>query len=90
MVTLFKVELVCKVHAHPVATVKWFKNSMALTNDSASLEKIKNRHTLNIAKLTDADFGNYTCRAENKMGVDSKVIEISGKDNSERKVACKI
>ena len=27
------VELVCIVYAHPMAIVKWFKNSMQLTNE---------------------------------------------------------
>ena len=73
-----QVELVCTVHAHPVAVVKWFKNSMALTNDTSSLEKHHHQHKLNIAHLSSGDFGNYTCRAENKWREDSKVIEISG------------
>eukprot|EP00095_Tigriopus_kingsejongensis_P001599 maker-scaffold317_size209118-snap-gene-0.9 protein:Tk01599 transcript:maker-scaffold317_size209118-snap-gene-0.9-mRNA-1 annotation:"GF16716" len=73
-----QVELVCFVHAHPKAVVTWFKNSMALTNESTSLHHSRNRHTLMISELSDNDFGNYTCRAENKWGVSSKVIEISG------------
>lgn len=74
------VELVCNVHSHPSATVKWFKSEMQLTNDTAKLSKAGHRHTLTIAGVKHEDYGNYTCRAENKWGEASRVLEISGKE----------
>ena len=31
------VELVCNVHAHPTPIVKWFKNRMELTDETAQV-----------------------------------------------------
>ena len=41
--------------------------------------KNHNRHILKLRNIADKDFGNYTCRAENKLGIANKVMEISGK-----------
>lgn len=76
-----RVELVCRVHAQPSATVHWFKSGgapMELTNDTAKFTKVNHRHILTFTKLREEDFGNYTCRARNKMGETAKVLEISG------------
>jgi len=73
------VELVCNVHAHPTPIVKWFKNKMELTEDVAQLERHGNRHVLNIPSVDESDFGNYTCRAKNRLGSAKQILEISGK-----------
>jgi len=73
------VELICNVHAHPNSVVKWFKNKMELSDETAQLRKNGNRHVLNIPRLAEADFGNYTCRATNKFGTAQRILEISGK-----------
>jgi len=73
------VELVCNVHAHPTPIVKWFKNRMELTDETAQLKQHGHRHILNIPSVDKNDFGNYTCRATNSMGEDQQVLEISGK-----------
>jgi len=73
------IELVCVVHAHPKPVVKWFKNSMELTDETATLSKHGHRHTLRIPFVTEEDLGNYTCRAENKIGFFSRELEVSGK-----------
>lgn len=74
------VELICNVHAHPSPTVKWFKNKMELTDETAQLERHGHRHTLNIPSVNEQkDFGNYTCRASNRLGVAERILEISGK-----------
>ncbi len=73
-----KVELVCNVHSHPPATVHWFKNDdMQLTNESASLRHLGHRFVLTFDALRSDDFGNYTCRARNKIGENARVLEIS-------------
>jgi hypothetical protein len=58
--------------------VKWFKNSMQLTDDTAMLEHNGHRHTLVLQTVSDEDYGNYTCRANNKHGEEQKILEISG------------
>ena len=73
-----KVELVCNVHAHPKATVQWFKNSIILTDDKIKLEEHGHRHTLTIPSISTEDFGNYTCRAKNIHGEASQILEVSG------------
>jgi len=73
------IELVCHVKAQPNAIVKWFKNTMELTDETAKLRKHGHRHTLMIPSVSEADIGNYTCRAENRIGIDEKVLEVSGK-----------
>ena len=73
-----KVELVCLVHAQPHATIHWFKNSVQLTEDNVTLEKIGHKNTLTIPSLSHSDYGNYTCRAKNIHGESSKVLEVSG------------
>ena len=72
------IELVCNVHAHPTPVVKWFKNSMELTDETAKLKKHGHRHTLMIPSVTEADLGNYTCRAENRIGFAKRILEVSG------------
>eukprot|EP00096_Caligus_rogercresseyi_P011427 TRINITY_DN4490_c0_g1_i3.p1 TRINITY_DN4490_c0_g1~~TRINITY_DN4490_c0_g1_i3.p1 ORF type:complete len:490 (-),score=111.68 TRINITY_DN4490_c0_g1_i3:1234-2703(-) len=74
-----EVELVCNIHAHPIAIIKWFKNKVELTEDKNKLQKNGHKHTLTITNVTEADFGNYTCRAENQLGSASKNLEVSGK-----------
>jgi hypothetical protein len=73
-----EVELVCLVHAHPQATVQWFKTDVELTGDDIMVERHGHRHTLTIPSVTTKDYGNYTCRAKNMIGEQSKILEISG------------
>ena len=74
-----QVELVCLVHAHPQATVQWFKNSIELTGDDVKLDRFGHKHTLTIPSVNHADYGNYTCRAKNVHGESAKNLEVSGK-----------
>lgn len=73
------VELVCNVHAHPKPTVKWFKNTMELTDETAQLEQHGHRYTLNLPTVDESDLGNYTCRAQNQLGKAERILEVSGK-----------
>ena len=59
--------------------LQWFKNSMELTDETATLSKHGHRHTLRIPFVTEEDLGNYTCRAENKIGFFSRELEVSGR-----------
>ncbi len=78
-----QVELVCLVHAQPQATVKWFKNSVELSGEEVTMEKMGHRHILKIPSMSSKDFGNYTCRAKNVHGESSKILEVSGEFGSQ-------
>ncbi|CAB4065498.1 unnamed protein product [Lepeophtheirus salmonis] len=73
-----EVELICNIHSHPIAIVKWFKNKVELTEDKNKLKRNGHKHTLTITNVTENDFGNYTCRAENQHGSEFKNLEVSG------------
>jgi hypothetical protein len=49
------------------------------------VERHGHRHTLTIPSVTTKDYGNYTCRAKNMIGEQSKILEISGKNSKKRK-----
>ncbi len=72
------VELVCVVHAHPRAEVRWLKDGVDVTERAE--EAVHNRHALRLRGLKEAEMGNYSCEAMNKWGDASGVIEISGKE----------
>ena len=73
-----EVELVCNVHAHPSAVIKWFKNSMELTEDKHRLNNKGHKSSLKLTQISESDFGNYTCRAENRLGSSYRILEVSG------------
>ena len=73
-----KAELVCNVHAHPMATVSWFKDTIKISDDDVDLKKLGHKHILTIPSLSHQDYGNYTCRAKNSIGESSKILELSG------------
>ncbi len=57
----------------------WFKNDdLKLTDETATLKRRQHRHTLVFEELREEDYGNYTCRARNKLGEMSKKLEVSG------------
>lgn len=74
------VELVCIVHARPVASVEWTKDGAPLAIDN-HIEEQQNgghRNSIRISQISEADFGEYICTAENKFGVVESTISMSG------------
>jgi len=59
---------------NPPPTVVW---SRQLVNGSTAL--LWNRKYVKIKELSNNDYGNYTCTAQNSQGTDVMVIDIRGK-----------
>ena len=70
----------CTVESFPVAQVTWLKNGKPLIHKDKNIIIIKSgtSNSLNLVALDEADFGNYTCVAENKFGIMKESVRISG------------
>lgn len=74
------VELVCIVHARPTPKIEWTKDNAPITLDS-HIEEQQNgghRNSIKITKISESDFGEYVCTAENKFGVVESSISLTG------------
>lgn len=72
-------QLVCIVYAEPAPQVLWFKNTAQLaTTEHYSAQVRGNRYTLTIRNVTKADFGNYSCNANNAHGRARSDILVTG------------
>lgn len=73
----------CKVAANPPADVVWFKGDVPVPLDKRVFIKVEgDKNTLFIKKVQVSDFGIYTCRAQNKLGVKKLQIQLSGNTNN--------
>ncbi|KAL1500967.1 hypothetical protein ABEB36_006377 [Hypothenemus hampei] len=72
-------QLVCIVHGVNQPTVTWHKHNLRLnpTEHHIIVPRVT-RYTLIIRNVTENDFGNYTCQAENDQGRSKKVIQLTG------------
>ena len=60
--------------------VKWYKDTMLLDpNNNRHMETYGNRHVLILRHVSETDFGNYSCSADNSLGTQRGSIEVSGK-----------
>ncbi|XP_065202964.1 lachesin-like isoform X2 [Planococcus citri] len=76
----FEAQLVCIVHGEPLPEVLWYQDSFLLDpTDRRTMDTRGNKHTLTIRNAQSADFGNYSCQAENNMGKTRKYMELSGR-----------
>lgn len=82
-------ELTCMVEADPQSRIDWQK-----IQDGEVLKEIESegvtyeiretivgrmtQSTLHIAEMEESDFGRYKCTAENDLGVDDEVLDVSG------------
>ncbi|XP_046401323.1 protein amalgam-like isoform X2 [Ischnura elegans] len=72
-------EITCTVHAEPKAKVFWYKEGILLHPSERIMEtRIGSRHTLKINDIRAEDFGVYTCTANNSIGRNKMVAELSG------------
>ena len=72
--------ITCTVESQPVAKVTWLKDGETIKEETKNIviNKSASRNTLNLVALDEEDFGNYTCVAENKLGMAEDSVKISG------------
>uniref|UniRef100_A0A1B0CZ69 Ig-like domain-containing protein n=1 Tax=Phlebotomus papatasi TaxID=29031 RepID=A0A1B0CZ69_PHLPP len=88
----FRATLECTVTAEPSAVVHWFHHTAPILFDnrrarqdtvtaSRTSEQLHtvSRHLLIVHNVQDIDLGMYECKAENKVGVKSAIIELTGR-----------
>ena len=69
----------CIVYGDPPPNVRWYRETMVLArNENRLMEQFGIRHRLVIARVSERDFGNYSCFAENDLGKSRGFIELSG------------
>eukprot|EP00092_Neocalanus_flemingeri_P046809 GFUD01052832.1.p1 GENE.GFUD01052832.1~~GFUD01052832.1.p1 ORF type:complete len:591 (+),score=173.42 GFUD01052832.1:70-1842(+) len=77
-----EIQITCKVHASPLATVEWYRDGHLLEIKDNVITKRGNRHTLLLTGIKKKDRrGKYECRARNDMGELSAVIDITDEDS---------
>ena len=67
------------LQAEPRPNVSWYKDTMLLDpSHHRQMETDGSRHSLVLHHLQVTDFGNYTCLADNGLGLDRASIFLSG------------
>lgn len=70
--------LACKVHGYPPPTVIWYKDGLALENETPyEIACIRGTATLHIPETIAEDGGVYSCQASNPLGQDSTTSNVS-------------
>jgi hypothetical protein len=75
-----KVSLTCSVISVPKPDVRWFFNRRQLKMDSNHImeERGDHNYSLTVANVREADLGEYTCSAVNKITEGQAVISLLG------------
>ena len=69
----------CIVYGEPSPSVRWYRDTMVLArNENRRTEQFGIRHRLVISSVSEEEFGNYSCLAENELGKSRGFIELSG------------
>lgn len=69
----------CKVAANPPADVMWFKGEVPVPLDKRVFTKVDGeKYSLFIKNVQVSDFGIYTCRAVNDLGMGEIHVQLSG------------
>jgi len=75
--------LSCLVYGAPPPSLRWYRETMVLDRSEHRLmEQFGARHRLVLAGVSQQDFGNYSCFAENDLGRSRGYIHLSGKPNT--------
>ena len=75
----YQAMLVCDVHGRPKPTVIWYRHNAPVSSEKHVMTHDgKHRHTLSIHDVTEDDFGEYTCAAQNKYGTKRSAIYLTG------------
>lgn len=70
--------LKCQVAGTPEIKVSWFKaDGKVRSSPTCKLEYTKGVACLKLSKATKADIGEYTCKAENRIGSASSTCRLS-------------
>ena len=83
------ISLLCKLHGNPYFTIEWYKDENKIDeraytiSNTTVIEKYRTimESILNISNIKRTDYGNYSCKAENKIGtkVDSTLLIVKCK-----------
>ncbi|CAN7980441.1 unnamed protein product [Ixodes pacificus] len=73
-------ELVCTTHSAIPSRTDWLRSDLSplVYGESVHLSVAGNNHTAKFIKITERDYGNYTCVSQNKYGIAMNTVEISG------------
>jgi len=73
-------EIVCTVHAVPLATVTWLKGETTVDANTPNIviNKKHNHHTLTILSVKEDTIGQYSCLASNTLGQAKQTVEVNG------------
>ena len=55
--------------------------------DKRRMEVFSNKHVLNLSRMEQEDFGNYSCQAENSVGVRRQTVEVGGQPQPARVIS---
>ena len=71
--------LSCTVSAWPRASLVWSKQHRQVRDSPRLTTRLRgDTHYLFVYNVTDADFGEYTCQARNRLGVTQQSILVVG------------
>lgn len=82
----YEVELICKVEAYPPPAISWMKDTKQLhNNDDYEISHLatNNEVTVSTLKLSNVEkhhYGDYLCKATNKVGNSETRIHFYGKE----------
>ncbi|CAN7977075.1 unnamed protein product, partial [Ixodes persulcatus] len=76
-------ELVCTTHSAIPSRTDWLRSDLSplVYGESVHLSVAGNNHTAKFIKITERDYGNYTCVSQNKYGIAMNTVEISGESD---------
>ncbi|RZF37418.1 hypothetical protein LSTR_LSTR011695 [Laodelphax striatellus] len=74
-----RIDLSCTVHANPDATVEWYRQDAVIDERPRIMKHRSNdKYSLIIRNVRREDFGYFTCRAKNSVGMGQQTVHLSG------------